>query len=265
MIARLPGMEQISSAQGMGGLFLKTVRAAVRPPYRWSGDCVEQCAIAIRRCFVPLVLSISFFAIGLVVTTIADVLETIGSIDRFGGVAAIGWPRETAYWVTGMVFAGVVGAAVTADLGSRKIRDELDAVVVLGVDPIRALVVPRVVALVIIAPILGMVALFNALLVLYLLTPLLVSNFPHAVFLNLLTTFMTTGDIVSFVLRLMVSGLFVGIVACYKGLSTKGGAEGVGRAVNQTVVITFLGIWLLNSIWNAVFLAAVPSVTGFRG
>jgi phospholipid/cholesterol/gamma-HCH transport system permease protein len=195
---------------------------------------------------VPLVLSITFFAVGLVVTTVGGVLGVIGTVDRFGNVAAYGWPRETGFWVASMVFAGVVGAAVTADLGARKIREELDAIRVFGVDPVRTLVVPRIAALVIIAPVLSLAAVLNAYL----------SGWEASI---------TSGDMISLVLRSMVTGLFVGVVSCYKGLATEGGAEGVGRAVNQTVVITFFGIWLLNGLWNAVFLAAFPSVSVFRG
>jgi phospholipid/cholesterol/gamma-HCH transport system permease protein len=248
----------------MGSLLVSTTKTAFRPPYTWVGECIDQCAVGLRRCWLPLFLSITFFAVGLVVTTVGGVLGVIGTVDRFGNVAAYGWPRETGFWVASMVFAGVVGAAVTADLGARKIREELDAIRVFGVDPVRTLVVPRIAALVIIAPLLSLAAVLNANVILYLVSPS-VLGLPHAAYLSGWEASITSGDMISLVLRSMVTGLFVGVVSCYKGLATEGGAEGVGRAVNQTVVITFFGIWLLNGLWNAVFLAAFPSVSVFRG
>jgi phospholipid/cholesterol/gamma-HCH transport system permease protein len=264
-ISAVPGYEPLKTAQGMGGLLLRTMRVAVRPPYSWWGDCVEQCAIGLRRCFMPLTLSITFFSIGVAMVTIGDILQTLGTVDRLGGGLMLGFLREVCFWITGMVFAGVVGAAVTADLGARKIREELDAVQVLGVDPVRSLVVPRVVALIIIAPILGVIAMIDSLITLYLLSPVLLKNLDPSVYLETSKDFMTIPDLWSMILKLMVTGLMVGVVACYKGLSTKGGAEGVGRAVNQSVVITFLGVWALNSLWNAVFLASFPTLAGLRG
>jgi phospholipid/cholesterol/gamma-HCH transport system permease protein len=72
-------------------------------------------------------------------------------------------------------------------------------------------------------------------------------------------------EIISLTLRMIVTGAFVAIVACYKGLDAKGGAEGVGRAVNQSVVITFLSLWLLDVLWNSVFLSQFPQVQVLKG
>jgi phospholipid/cholesterol/gamma-HCH transport system permease protein len=249
----------------MSELLGMTVRAAVRPPYSWAGDCVHECAVTLRRSIVPLLLSMTAFAIGIIVALIGGLLEAISSLDRAGGANITGWTREPGYWVTSMIFAGVVGSAITSDLGARKVREELDAMQVLAIDPITKLVVPRVVALTLMAPLLGLLAVLDGMAVSYLLYPALLPNITRAAFVDGAVTFMNFADLASLMAKLLVTGLFVGVVCCYKGLSAKGGAEGVGRAVNQAVLITFVGLWILNSLWNVVFLASVPGVQVLRG
>ncbi len=264
-LTRVPGYRRLESAGFMGALLVQTVRAATTPPFKWRRDFVDQCELTIRRCTFPLMISIAFFAVGIIVTIIVGLLGALGTIDRNGAGQAIGWFREVAYWVTGMIFAGAVGSAVTADLGARKIREELDAMSVLGVDQVRTLVVPRVLALMVVAPVLGVIAAAEAMTLMYALGPMLAPNATYQGFLTAAHATANTGDVISFLLRCTITGLFVGIVCCAKGLTAKGGAEGVGRAVNEAVLITFLGLWILNGLWNAAFLPTFPDVTVLRG
>ncbi|WP_205698813.1 ABC transporter permease [Conexibacter sp. SYSU D00693] len=264
-LPRLPAYGRLEAAGQMGALLLRATRVACTPPFSWRGELLTQCSITARRCAGPLVLSIGFFAVGGVITLIAGILGTLGTIDRTGAGMVVGWPRETAYWVSAMVFAGVVGSAMTADLGARKIREELDALTVLGIDSMRTLVVPRIVALTLMAPLLGLLGLFVGIGTIFLLSPTLLPNASWADYLDSARATINPADMASFVLRLMVTGLFVGVVCCAKGMNASGGAEGVGRAVNQAVLITFLGIWILNCLWNAVFLPNFPDVTVLRG
>jgi len=264
-VTALPGFKGLETLQGCAALAAAVARAVVKPPFPWVRDCLDECSNGLRRCLPPLLLSMSFFAVGLVIAIIGGIIATLGTSDRMGAAMAVGWPRETAYWVTGMIFAGVLGSSMTADLGASKIRDELDAIRVLGVDPIVKLVVPRVMALIILAPILGLIACLNAIGLLYFVAPRTMNNLSPAVYMDVMKDFVNTVDILSFVLRLVLTGALVGIVAAYKGLNARGGTEGVGRAVNESVVITFLGIWMLNSLWNAVFLSSFPSIQNLRG
>jgi phospholipid/cholesterol/gamma-HCH transport system permease protein len=263
-LEKLPVYSALETLHGCADLAVRIARAVVRPRL-WARDCLQECSLGLRRCLPPLILSMSFFAVGLIIAIIGGIIATIGTSDRMGAAMAAGWPRETAYWVTGMVFAGVLGSSMTADLGASKIREELDALRVLGVDPIVKQVVPRAMALVILAPILGLIAMLDAIGLLYLVAPHTMHNLTPAVYLDVLKDSVNTADLLSFILRLIVTGAIVGIVAAYKGLNASGGTEGVGRAVNQSVVITFIGIWLLNCLWNAVFLASFPVVQSLRG
>jgi phospholipid/cholesterol/gamma-HCH transport system permease protein len=87
---------------------------------------------------------------------------------------------------------------------------------------------------------------------------------PSAAFITTMQSFITPADVIAFLLKLTVVGVFVAIVACYKGLNAKGGPQGVGRAVNETVVITYVGIWTFNVLFNSVFLATFPDVQVLR-
>jgi phospholipid/cholesterol/gamma-HCH transport system permease protein len=249
----------------MGSLLLRVLRVAVTPPFLWRRELLEQCSITVSRSLGPMTLSVFFFAAGGVITLIGGVLGVLGTIDRVGAGQVVGWPRETAYWVSAMVFAGVVGSSVTADIGARRIREELDAMTVLGVDFTRTLIVPRVLALTLMAPILGLFANFIGQGTVYVLGPYMLANTSRTDYLDSVLATINVTDLASFVLRCVLTGLFVGVVCCAKGLHTRGGAEGVGRAVNEAVLITFLGIWILNCVWNAAFLPNFPDVTVLRG
>jgi phospholipid/cholesterol/gamma-HCH transport system permease protein len=250
---------RLRTAKGMGAMLLATLRAAVKRPFIWKRDMVLEASLAMRRTANPLLLANAafIFAAGVIVT--GTILKLLGTPDRFGGGMIVATIREVCVWVTTMVVAGVAGSAICADLGARKIREEIDAVEVLGVEPVRSLVVPRVLGLAIAAPLLGVIA-ETATLAVAILGGTFIQGTPIAAFVTTMHAFLTPADILAFLLKLTIVGAFVGLVASYKGLNAKGGAEGVGRAVNETVVITYVGIWIFNVLFNSVFLATFPDV-----
>lgn len=264
-VAAVPGYGRLESAAGMGSLFVRVVRVAVTPPYPWLRTCLEECELTIRRCTMPLLISVCFWIVGFATVAVSGIVGDIGSPDRTGAGITLGQIRESSYWITSMVFAGVVGSAMTADLGARKIREELDALQVLALDPIRSLVVPRVVALALMAPVLLLIAVAAGILAVGVFGPLLVPQLDRADFIATSKGAMVGPDVLSAYLKAVVTGLFVGIVCCYKGLSARGGAEGVGRAVNEAVLITFVALWTFGALWNSVFFALFPNVLTLRG
>jgi phospholipid/cholesterol/gamma-HCH transport system permease protein len=256
--------EKFQSAGDMGALGVKTVRLAVKRPYAWIPDTIVESSQAFRRCIVPLALSVSVFMIALAVIVFGNLLHMLGATDREAGGMWIAFSREVCVWISTMIFAGVAGSAITADLGARKIREELDALAVLGVDRLRSLVVPRVLAMTIVAPVLGMIALTISQGVNYAVAPSHI-GFAPAVFRDSVVSNILPLDLYASILKYTVIGFFVGVVSCHKGLSSKGGAEGVGRAVNETVVISFFGIWLINSLFNLAYLTIFPETAILRG
>jgi phospholipid/cholesterol/gamma-HCH transport system permease protein len=256
--------DSLQAAGEMGVLAVRSVAAWFQPPYPWFRDAVVETSKAFRRCIIPLAISVSVFLIALAVLVFGNLLHELGATDREAGGMWIAFTREVCVWVTGMTFAGIAGSAITADLGARKIREELDALAVLGVDKVRALAVPRVLATTVAAPVLGILATSIVVAVNYAVAPSHLHLTP-AVFRNSLIGDILPLDLYAVLIKYTIIGFFVGVVACHKGLSSRAGAEGVGRAVNQTVVITFFGVWLINTLFNLAYLTLFPQTAILRG
>jgi phospholipid/cholesterol/gamma-HCH transport system permease protein len=259
------GHDGLQTAGELGRLAVHAVRLTFTPPFPWWRDAVVEFSLALRRCTPPLVLAMITFAIGIAVLFVGRIVETLGTSDRLAGGLTIGFMREPAVWVTAMVFAGVAGSAMTADIGARRIREELEALSVLGVDTTRALVVPRIVAMTLVAPVLGLITFLTSQVVDLLLIPVFYPSVSFGPQLDTMKDFLYTVDVLALFVKLPLCGFAVGLISCAKGLSTKGGAEGVGTAVNQAVVLMFGTLWVINGLVNGAYLALFPSVQQLRG
>ena len=145
--AFLPTKNVLEEVGNMMILTGKTLVSAVRPPYPYGSEFVGQFLFAMRLCWFPLLVSTIAFGYEAPGLQAANFLVLFGALDRLGGFFVLASIREFAPFVDAIVLAGVAGTAITADLGARKIREELDALQVLGVDPVKNLVVPRFLAL----------------------------------------------------------------------------------------------------------------------
>ena len=157
--AFLPAKNLFEQVGDMMILTGKTIVSAIRPPYPYGGEFMSQFLFALRLCWFPLLISTVAFGYGAPGLQAANFLTLFGALDRLGGFFVLASIREFAPWVDSMIVAGVAGTAVTADLGARKIREELDALQVLGVDPVKNLVVPRFLALMLVTGLLDVYAL----------------------------------------------------------------------------------------------------------
>ncbi|GAC1323801.1 MAG: ABC transporter permease [Thermoleophilaceae bacterium] len=257
--AFLPTKNLLEQVGDMIILTGKTIVSALRPPYPYGGEFVQQFLFALRLCWFPLLVStvaINFGAPGL---QAGNFLTLFGAIDRLGGFFVLASIREFGPIVTSVVMAGVAGTAITADLGARKIREELDALQVLGVDPIKNLVVPRFLSLMIVT------ALFNIYALLFGIFGGVVTTLsfgaPLGPFFATLLTNASTVDLWGSVLKTTIFGAIIAIVCSYKGMTATGGAEGVGKAVNQAVVLSFLGIFAFNYVFTQTLLATHPEIS----
>src|SRR5438874_11137289 len=133
-------LEQVGDMMILTG---KTIMSALRPPYPYGGEFVNQFLFALRLCWFPLLISTIAFGYGAPGLQAGNFLVLFGAIDRLGGFFVLASIREFAPFVTAIILAGVAGTAITADLGARKIREALDALQALGVDSARNLAVPR--------------------------------------------------------------------------------------------------------------------------
>jgi phospholipid/cholesterol/gamma-HCH transport system permease protein len=237
----------------------KTILSAIRPPYPYGGEFVNQFLFALRLCWFPLLIATVAFGYGAPGLQAGNFLILFGSLDRLGGFFILASVREAAPTVTAIVLAGVAGTAITADLGARKIREELDALQVLGVDPVKNLVVPRFLALMIVTALFDVYAMLFGIFGGILTT--VTFGAPLGPFFATLLTNASTVDLWGSVVKCTMFGAIIAIVCSYKGMTASGGAEGVGRAVNQGVVIAFIGVFAFNYVFTQTLLATHPEIS----
>jgi phospholipid/cholesterol/gamma-HCH transport system permease protein len=249
-------LEQVGDMMVLTG---KTVWSALRPPYPYGTEFVQQFMFALKLCWFPLLISTVAISYGAPGLQAGNFLTLFGAIDRLGGFFVLTSIREFGPTVTSIILAGVAGTAITADLGARKIREELDALQVLGVDPVKNLVVPRFLALMIVTALFDVYAILFGIAGGILAT--LAFHAPLGPFFSTLLTNASTTDLWGSVVKTICYGAIIAIVCCYKGMTASGGAEGVGRAVNQAVVITFLAIGAFNYVFTQTLLATHPEIS----
>jgi phospholipid/cholesterol/gamma-HCH transport system permease protein len=236
----------------------RTISSALRPPYPYGGELVNQFLFALRVVWLPLLISTVAINYGAPGLQAGDFLSLFGALDRLGGFFVLAAIREIGPLITATVVAGTAGTAITADLGARKVREELDALQVLGVDPVKNLVVPRFLALMIVTGLFDIYALlfgiFGGIMA------AVAFGQPLGPFWGTLFANASTVDLWGSVLKTTINGAIIAIVCCYKGMSASGGAEGVGRAVNEAVVISFLGFGAFNYVFTQTLLATHPNI-----
>ncbi|MGB2710194.1 MAG: ABC transporter permease [Conexibacter sp.] len=240
----------------------KTLVSAVRPPYPYGGEFVSQFLFALKLCWFPLLVTMICVGYAVPGMQAANFLVLFGALDRLGGLFVLASIRELGPVITSIVVAGVAGTAITADLGARKVREELDALQVLGVDPVKNLVVPRFLALMLVTGLFDIYALIAGVFGGMLAT--LANGARIGPFFATFLTNASTTDLWGSVLKSTLFGAIIAIVCCYKGMTASGGAEGVGRAVNQAVVVAFLSIGAFNYVFTQTLLATHPEITVIR-
>ncbi|HTU80159.1 MAG TPA: ABC transporter permease [Solirubrobacteraceae bacterium] len=236
----------------------RTVVSTVRPPYPYGGELVSQFLFVLRLVWFPLLLSTVAIDYGAPGLQAANFLRLLGAVDFLGGFFVIEVVREIAPLITAVVVAGVGGTAITADLGARKVREELDALQVLGVDPVKNLVVPRFLSLMLVT------GLFNMYSILFGFFGGILADVEFGgqlgPFWSRLFSNATVTDLWGSALKTSIFGAMIAIVCCYKGMTASGGAEGVGRAVNEAVVIAFLAFGAFNYVFTQTLLATHPQI-----
>ena len=260
--AFLPAKSLFEQVGDMMILTARTLVSAVKPPYPYGGEFMSQFLFALKLCWFPLLISTVAFGYGAPGLQAANFLTLFGALDRLGGFFVLTAIRWIGPLVTAVVVAGVAGTAITADLGARKIREELDALQVLGVDPVKNLVVPRFLALMVITGLLDIFAIVFGLTAG--MAASLLYGEPLGGFFATLFTNALVADIWGSVLMCTLFGGIIAVVCCYKGMSATGGPAGVGRAVNQAVVIAFLGVFAFNYVFTQTLLATHPEITVIR-
>jgi phospholipid/cholesterol/gamma-HCH transport system permease protein len=243
-----------------GNMFAIALEASRRfLPWRikeWWREYVDQCWFISKVCSVPVVLiSIPF---GMVIALhVGSFNRQLGAESATGAAMVLAIVREAAPVATALLIAGAGGSAMTADLGSRKIRDEIAAMEVMAINPVHRLVAPRLAAsttvsllLVSLVSIAGLAGgfMFNV----------VVQGTTAGAYFSGFSALVQIQDLLSALVKAAVFGFIAAMVACYKGLYCKGGPKGVGDAVNQAVVVTFILIFFANFVLTTLYFALVP-------
>jgi len=252
-------LEAIGGLYSMGAAsFYGLAADVVRGRFEF-GEFTDRSWFLVKVTLLPAILvSVPLgVAIALQVGALAS---QIGASSFVGAADAIGVLREASPIVTALLLAGVGGSAVCAELGSRTIREEIDAMVVLGLNPLRRLVAPLLVAGIIVSAFLNFVVIFVSVAAAYIFD-LAALHGTKGSFFGSFTQFATMSDFVTSELKACVFGILAVLIAAYKGLNAKRGPTGVGEAVNQSVVITGIVLFGLNLIITEIFFALVPQRT----
>jgi phospholipid/cholesterol/gamma-HCH transport system permease protein len=228
----------------LGAMAMMTGRVfsrAVRPPYDWGALVYHTEFLGVRS--MPIALLTSTFA-GLVISLqFGFFLSRFGVQYTVGRVVVLTLFRELAPVLTALTVGARIGSGMAAELGAMTVTEQVDAIRALGADPLRKLVVPRVLACLLVMPTLTVLAD-----VIGLGAGALVVNMQYAISFELFfqgaLDAVLMMDFVSGVIKGAIFGVIIGLVGCFKGLTVEGGTEGVGRATTQTVAITSVSVCL---------------------
>jgi phospholipid/cholesterol/gamma-HCH transport system permease protein len=234
---------------------LDAARAMFRRPFGWR-ELIQQAWFIASVTILPTALvAIPFGAV--ISLQLGTLTRQLGAQSFTGSASVLAVVREASPIVTALLIAGAGGSAICADLGARKIREEIDAMEVLGIDPIQRLVVPRVLATMIVSVLLNGLVSVVGVAGGYFFNVVMQDGTPGA-YLASFTALAQLPDLYAGELKALVFGGIAAIVASYKGLHAGGGPKGVGDAVNQSVVITFLLLFFANFVMTAAYFQLVP-------
>jgi len=239
----------IEEIGGMGIMLMQAVRWLFRRPVRiWL--YLQQMEFVGAGSFFIVFLTGTFT--GLVLS-----LQLLEGFGRFGAQAltgstvAIALARELGPVLTGLIVTGRVASAIATELGTMRVTEQIDALYTMAVNPIQYLVVPRVLAGVIMVPILTIFFTVLGVLSSYYVV-VVVMGVDAGTYMRRVNQFLKSSDLIIGLVKSVVFGLTITVVACYKGFNASGGARGVGRATTQAVVYNFIAIFILDYVLTAL-------------
>ena len=232
------------STVGKVGYFTGDIlHGLVQRPFYWDETVYNARKVAFQ-CIVPVVAIL--FPIGMISALMGLKIMTLFGTERMlSSLLAQGIVKEMAPSLAGIMIAAQAGSAIAGEIGTMRVKEEIDALGVMAINPIKFLVIPRLIALAFICPLINVIATFSGMLG-GLLVAVAVKQQNYGVFMTNLLNFVTLGDIGAGLLKSSVFGVAVGLIACFYGYNVQGGAVGVGKAANNTVVHSILAVAVLN-------------------
>nr|WP_280265686.1 ABC transporter permease [Nocardia wallacei] len=237
--------------------FLISDALALRHPLR---ETLTQAWFVVSVTAVPAVLvSVPF---GVIVSVqIGSLTQQIGATSMAGAAGGMGVIRQGAPMVSALLLGGAAGSAIAADLGARTIRDEIDAMRTMGIDPVRRLVAPRLAAMIAVAPLLCLMVVFMGLATGFVINVEFQDGTPGS-YLTSFASFASITDLVVALVKSVVFGVIVVIVACQRGLEATHGPRGVANAVNAAVVLGVMAVFGVNLVITQLVSMFLPTRIG---
>jgi phospholipid/cholesterol/gamma-HCH transport system permease protein len=232
-------------------LLLKAVGDIFTPPF-YLADLFEQMDV-IGIGSLPIVLLSGFFIGAVMVLQTATQFERFGASSLTGDAVAIALVRELGPTITALLVAGRNASGIASELGSMVITEQVDAMRAMGTDPIRKLVTPRIVATVLMLPLLTAAADFFGLMGGYLVSYMTL-HLDAVQFWTRAVQALEFGDLMQGMSKPVFFGLILSSVGCYQGLSVRGGTQGVGRATTSAVVVASVSVLVSNFFISRVLL-----------
>lgn len=232
-----------------GSLLFQTIVAIVKGKVEWAGVFRQMVLIGVQA--LPMAIIASCFMAGVITLYITPLMMQYGVASLVGGSVTLAVTRELGPIVTGVVVAARSASAIAAEIGSMKVTEQIDALRALSVPPVQYLVAPRVIASMLMMPVLTMIAVAAGIAGGYFVAIGL--GVPSQNYIMSIRELTTTKDIYTGLGKTCIFGLIISIVGCRTGLRTAGGATGVGLSTTNSVVIAVLTIFIANFMLAYVF------------
>lgn len=244
------GMHTIDIFHQLGAIILLLVEA-IKELYAFrSKETIKQC-LSLGVLSLPIVLLTLLFTGMVLAVQIAGELTKYGADFTVGAIVAIGIGRELGPVLAGVVLAGRVGAAITAEIGTMRVTEQIDALRCLAVSPVGYLVVPRVIACMTMLPLLNVFGVAVGVG-----GGMIVASLTHGVssyvFLRSIQVYCVPSDLYFGVIKSVIFGMIVALVGCDRGLTCTAGAEGVGKATTQSVVYSIIMLFAANYLLSSL-------------
>lgn len=240
---------------GLANLTMRTVYWSFVPPMK-RGRIYEQAKKA-GLDSLTIVSLIAFFLGMIMAFQISYLMRRLGAEMYIATVVSLSIVRELGPVITALIIAGRVGAAITAEIGSMQVTEQVDALETLATDPVKYLVVPRFLALTLMLPILTLYADIIGILGGWLIGVFKI-GISSRLYLNTSFEALQFKDLFTGLAKTVFFGMIIALVSCYEGFNVQGGAEGVGRATTRSVVTSFILIIICDTFFTALFYFIFP-------
>jgi phospholipid/cholesterol/gamma-HCH transport system permease protein len=220
--------------QEMALLVGRSARGVFSKPHYVPETIMQMDSIGVGS--MTIVMLTGFFTGGVLTLQTYQTLASYGATDQLGYLVGVSLIRELGPTLTALMVTGRVVSAISAELGSMVVSEQIDAMRALGTDPIRKLVAPRILALVITLPLLTVISDVIGIGGGWTVSTLLY-GLPSQMFISSVRDGINTDDIIGGIIKPLVFALLMGTIACHKGLKTEGGTVGVGRSTTSAVVM----------------------------